>query len=218
MPALVSFDDAAQELGTSTEEVSKLVSSGKLQTGEEGGLVMITRESLDAHKVEKETVPLDLTEPEPEPEAETVPTIALAAEEAGPEEQEAEPTEAAAPEAVDEKTESIFGDEFELETFEEATVEEAVLEEAPGEELAELEEAAEELGAEEVAELTAREGAPARLRAVAARPETSTAMTVVVVVTFVLLLFAGLVIFSFTRESPLRIIEPINDWLLNLAQ
>jgi len=209
MPELMSFDDVAKELETTTEEVSRLVSNGKLQTAEEGGLLMVTRESLDAHKAEREGAPLELTEP-PE-EAQAVPTSSLAAEEVAEEVPAAEPTEAAPP--AEEKTESIFGDEFELETFREAGVEEA-----PGEELAELEEVGEELGAEEIAELAAPEEARARLRAMAPAPETSTSMTVLVVVTFIVLLFAGVVIFNFAREAPQVIIKPINDWLLKLAE
>jgi hypothetical protein len=206
MADLVSFDDAARELQTSTEEVTKLVSSGKLETAEEGGLLMVTRESLNAQKVRSQTTSLELS-PE-EPEAEVAPTIGLAADEAS--EEEAETPPAVAPEPAEEKTESIFGDEgFELETFEEVSETAA----APVDELGALEEAGEELGAEEMAELTAQAGAPARMRAVAARPETSGAVTTVVVITFLLLLFAGLVVFNFSRSAPQSILEPILESL-----
>lgn len=209
MAELVSFEDAAKELNTSTEEVSRLVSSGKLQTAEEGGLLMVTRESLNAYKRQQELAPLELSEQEGG--AEPVPTIALAPDEVS-EEGEGEPPAGAAPaEPAGEKTESIFGDEgFELETFTEAPAEGAE------EELAELEEAGEALAAEEVAQLGA--AAPARMRGVAAPAETSTAVSAMLVVTFLLLLFAGLVIFNFSREAPQVILQPISDWLTNLAQ
>lgn len=207
MPELVSFEDAAKELETTTEEVSRLVSSGKLQTAEEGGLLMITRESLDTYKRQQELAPLELSEPEAEPE-EPVPTIALAPEEVS-EEGEGEAAGAAPSEPAEEKTESIFGDEgFELETFTEAAGE-------AEEELAELEEAGEEVAPEEAAQLGPT--GVARMRA-PARPETSPAVTVMLVLTFILLLFAGLVIFNFGREAPQIIISPINDWLMSLAQ
>jgi len=205
---MVSFEDAARELQVGTEEVTRLVASGELQTGEQGGLLKIDRVSLDAYKSGREEAPLLLTEAEPEPEV--VPSLGLAAEGAAEEaEAEGEPVEAAA-EAGGDTTESIFGDEdFELETFTE-TAEEGV---GAGEELAELEEAGEELGAEEMAELTAEAGAPAGRRAVRARPETSTGVTVMLVVTFILLLFAGLVIFNFSRNAPQGVLAPITDSL-----
>ena len=212
MSELVSFEDTAEELRTSSEDVTKLVSSGKLRTAEEGGLLMVTRESLDVYKGEGGDEPLKLAEPEPE--AEGVPTIALGGAEAAETEVEEAPAEAPAAEAAGEKTESIFGDEgFELETFEDVGVAGA-----PGEELAELEEAGEQLGAEEAAELTLREEAPARLRAMAARPRTSTGVSVMVILTFILLLFAGLMIFNFARATPQSIVEPINNWLLGLVK
>lgn len=208
MAELVSFEDAARELQVGTEEVTRLVASGELQTGEEGGLLKIERGSLDAYKSGREEAPLLLTEAEPEPEV--APSLGLAAEGAAEEaEAEGEPVEAAA-EAGGDTTESIFGDEdFELETFAE-TAEEGV---GAGEELAELEEAGEELGAEEMAELTAEAGAPVSRRAVRARPETSPGVTVMLVVTFILLLFAGLVIFNFSRSAPQGILAPITDSL-----
>jgi len=202
MAELISFEDAANELRTSTEEVTQLVSGGKLQTAEEGGLLMITRESLNAYKTESQAAPVALS---PEDSAgEALPTIALAAdEESG--EQAGPPPAAATPEPAEEKTESIFGDEgFELETFSDVTEEAG----GPGDELAALEEAGEELGAEEMAELTAQTGAPARMRAVTARPETSGAVTAMVVITFLILLFAGLVVFNFSRSAPQSIVEP----------
>ncbi len=208
MAELVSFEDAARELQVGTEEVTRLVASGELQTGEEGGLLKIERVSLDAYKSGREEAPLLLTEAKPEPEA--APSLGLAAEGAAEEaEAEGEPAEAAA-EAGGDTTESIFGDEdFELETFTE-TAEEGV---GAGEELAELEEAGEELGVEEMAELAAEAGAPVGRRAVRARPETSTGVTVMLVVTFILLLFAGLVIFNFSRSAPQGILAPITDSL-----
>jgi len=213
MAELVSFEDAARELEVGTEEVTRLVASGTLQTGEEGGLLKIDRESLDAYKSSREEAPLRLTEVEPGPAV--LPSIGLAAEEAAEAaEVEGEPVEAAA-EAGGDTTESIFGDEgFELETFTE-TAREGV---RAGEELAELEEAGEELGAEEMAELTAEAGAPVGRRAVRARPVTSPVVTVMLVVTLILLLFAGLVIFNFGLQAPQVIIEPISSWLVNLAQ
>ena len=212
MAELVSFEDAARELGATTEQVSALVSSGKLQTGEEGGLLMITRESLDAYRDERATAPLRLAELESEPEV--APTVALAGEEEPGAEVEEKPAETPAAEPTGEETESIFGDEgFELETFEEAAIAEA-----PGEELAELEEAGEELGAEEAAELTMREGAAVRLRAVALGPPVSTGVSVMVVLTFILLLLAGLVVFNFALEQPQVIFEPIGNWLVNLVK
>ena len=81
------------------------------------------------------------------------------------------------------------------------------------EELAALEEAGEDLGAEEMAELTAQAGPAARMRGVAARPETSGAVTAMVVITFLLLLFAGLVVFNFSRSAPQSILEPILESL-----
>lgn len=208
MAEMVSFEDAARELQVGTEEVTRLVASGELQTGEEGGLLKIDRVSLDAYKSGREEAPLLLTEAGPEPEV--VPSLGLAAEGAAEEaEAEGEPVETAA-EAGGDTTESIFGDEdFELETFTE-TAEEGV---GAGEELAELEEAGEELGVEEMAELTAEAGAPVGRRAVRARPETSTGVTVMLVVTFILLLFAGLVIFNFSRSAPQGILAPITDSL-----
>ncbi len=210
MAEMVSFEDAARELQVGTEEVTRLVASGELQTGEEGGLLKIERVSLDAYKSGREEAPLLLTEAGPEPEPEVVPSLGLAAEGAAKEaEAEVEPVEAAA-EAGGDTTESIFGDEdFQLETFTE-TAEEGV---GAGEELAELEEAGEELGAEEMAELTAEAGAPVGRRAVRARPETSTGVTVMLVVTFILLLFAGLVIVNFSRSAPQGILAPITDSL-----
>ena len=206
MAELVSFEDAARELQVGTEEVTRLVASGELQTGEEGGLLKIDRVSLDAYKSGREEAPLLLTEAEPE--AEVASSLGLAAEGAA-EEAKGEPAEAAA-EAGGDTTESIFGDEdFELETFTE-TAEEGV---GAGEELAELEEAGEELGVEEMAELAAEAGAPVGRRAVRARPETSTGVTVMLVVTFILLLFAGLVIFNFSRSAPQGILAPITDSL-----
>ncbi len=208
MAELVSFEDAARELQVGTEEVTRMVASGELQTGEEGGLLKIDRVSLDAYKSGHEEAPLLLTEAKPEPEA--APRLGLAAEGAAEEaEAEGEPAAAAA-EAGGDTTESIFGDEdFELETFTE-TAEEGV---GAGEELAELEEAGEELDVEEMAELTAEAGAPVGRRAVRARPETSTGVTVMLVVTFILLLFAGLVIFNFSRSAPQGILAPITDSL-----
>ncbi len=215
MAEMVSFEDAARELQVGTEEVTRLVASGELQTGEEGGLLKIDRVSLDSYKSGREEAPLLLTEAGPEPEPEVVPSLGLAAEGAAEEpEAEGEPVEAAA-EAGGDTTESIFGDEdFELETFTE-TAEEGVRAEGvgAGEELAELEEAGEELGAEEMAELTAEAGAPVGRRAVRPRPETSTGVTVMLVVTFILLLFAGLVIFNFSRSAPQGILAPITDSL-----
>ncbi len=213
MAEMVSFEDAARELQVGTEEVTRLVASGELQTGEEGGLLKIDRVSLDAYKSGREEAPLLLTEAEPE--AEVAPGLGLAAEGAAEEaEAEVEPAEAAA-EVGGDTTESIFGDEdFELETFTEPA-EEGVRAEGvgAGEELAELEEAGEELGAEEMAELTAEAGAPVGRRAVRPRPETSTGVTVMLVVTFILLLFAGLVIFNFSRSAPQGILAPITDSL-----
>ncbi len=208
MPELVSFEDAANELDVTTEELSGLVSSGKLQTAEQGGLLMITRESLDAHKGELGPVRLAASEPVYE---EALPTIALAAEETAP---EAAP-EPAVTEPVGEKTESIFGDEgFELETFEEVGAPAG-----PGQELAELEEAGEELGAEEAAALSAREQAPARLRAMAARPQTSTGVSVMLVLTFILLIFAGVVVFNFAAElRPQYLVKPVHDFFLSLIK
>jgi len=211
MADLVSFEDAASELGVTTQEVTSLVSSGDLKTGEEGGLVMITRESLNLYRTKQATAPIHLT-PE-EGEEETVkPTISLAPDEGAAQVEEVRP--AAAEATPGEKTESIFGDEgFELETFEEAEVAEV-----PGAELAELEEAGEELGAEEMAELTSLQEVPARRRAMAAPSETSTALTVVAVLTFVILVFGGIVIFNFFRNSPQSIVKPITQSLpINLG-
>ena len=58
MAGLVSFEDAARELQVGTEEVTRLVASGELQTGEEGGLLKIEQVSLDAYKSGREEVPL----------------------------------------------------------------------------------------------------------------------------------------------------------------
>jgi len=214
MAEVVSFADAARELGATTEEVSRLVRMGKLKTAEEGGLLMILRDSLVAYRSEAESSPMELAE-EPKP-AEGVPTIRLApeagVEEVGAEE-EKKPAAAAAGAPPGEKTESIFGD-VELETFAEVP---AGAEGRGGEELGQLEEAGEELGAEEVAQL-AQAGTPAARRAMAARPETSAAASVLLVLTFILLVFAGLVIFNFGLKKSQIIMEPIQGWLQNLAK
>jgi len=208
MADLVSFDDAARQLQISTEEVTKLVSSGKLETAEEGGLLMITRESVNAQKVRSQTTSVELS-PE-EPAAEVGPAIELAADEATEEQPPPAAAPEPAPESAEEKTESIFGDEgFELETFTEAAEPAAGV----GEGLAELEEAGEEIGAEEMAELTAETGARARMRAVAPRRETSGAVTAMVVITFLLLLFAGLVAFNYSRSAPQKILNSVLESL-----
>jgi hypothetical protein len=213
MSELLSFEDAARELGATTEEVSRLVRMGKLKTAERGGLLMVTRESIISQKTEAESVPLELAE-EPKP-GEGTATLRLApeteVEEVGAEE-EKKPAAAAAPQPPGEKTESIFGD-VELETFAEVPAEGG----AAAEEVGQLEEAGEELGAEEVAQL-AQAGAPAARRALAGRPETSTAVTVLMVVTFILLLFAGLVIVNFGLRKSQVIFDPIQSWLGGAAK
>jgi hypothetical protein len=213
MSELVSFEDAAKELGATTEEVSRLVRMGKLKTAERGGLLMVSHDSLLAQKAATESAPLELAE-EPKP-TDGVSTIRLAPEaeieEVGAEE-EKKPAAAPAAQPPGEKTESIFGD-VELETFAEVPAEG----QAAGEEVGQLEEAGEELGAEEVAQL-AQAGGPGVRRAVAARPQTSTAVTVLLVLTFILLVFAGVVIFNFGLRKSQLIFDPIQSGLQNLAK
>jgi hypothetical protein len=200
MADLVSFADVARDLGISTQEVTQLVSSGELETGEEGGLVMVTRESFTRYRSKVASAPIKLSDEEP-PAAQP---IALAPDEDAGQVEEVQP--AASPEVPGEKTESIFGDEgFELETFEEA--------EAPGSELADLEEAGEEVGEDELAEMTSFEAGPARRRGAGAPSQTSTAITVMAVLTFIILLFGGIVIFNFTRNMPQKLVRPITDSL-----
>jgi hypothetical protein len=213
MSELVSFEEAARELGATTEEVSRLVRMGKLKTAEEGGLLMVVHDSLIAHKSQSESTPMELAE-EPKPAA-GVPTIRLApqeeVEEAGA--AEAKKPAAAAGKPPGEKTESIFGD-VELETFAEVPTEEPV---RGAEEAAQLEEAGEELAPEEVAQL-AEGGLAGARRGLAARPETSPAITALLVVTFILLLFAGLVIWNFGLQKSQVIMEPIQSFIQNLAK
>jgi hypothetical protein len=209
MSEMVSFEQAARELGATTEEVSRLVRMGKLKTAEQSGLLMIIRESLSAHKAEIESSPLELADVSKPTEG--VPTIRLApqeeVEEAGVE-QPKKPAGAPAAKPPGEKTESIFGD-VELETFAEVPTEEPA---RASEEAAQLEEAGEELGAEEMAELAQAGVAGVRRRL--ARPATSPGVTVVLVLTFLLLLFAGLVVFNFGLGTH----QVIFDWLVNLAK
>jgi len=178
---LLEMVEAARRLGVTPGELSSLVAGGKLKSVEVGGVPKFRAADLEAYLASKpaeEELVLLPEEEQKEEETETIPLagVTLEAEPAAAAPAAEEPTvEVGATEA-----ESLFADEG----------------------LAEVEEAGEELSAAEAAVVEAEEtGEPVTtaLGAFAAARRGNPAMTVLLVISLLLLVFAGILVMNFVK-------------------